>query len=218
MDILVKENISSYLITPKKPHFEFETIIQEKNMWPVAGIDEVGRGAIAGPVVVAAIILDPNNIPDDINDSKKMSQKKREELYEKIMSSAVVSIASASSQYIDQHNIHKATLDTMCRVVKNLPVIPQSVLIDGRSIPEHLPCQAFSIIKGDSISLSIAAASIIAKVTRDRFMKMAHKKYPEYGFDSHVGYPTVKHRQVIREKGPSRIHRMTFRPLHNLSI
>ncbi|MFV0256537.1 MAG: ribonuclease HII [Candidatus Liberibacter solanacearum] len=200
----------------EKPNFEFEIMVRQKQMWPVAGIDEVGRGALAGSVVVAAIILDPNNIPPGINDSKKIPQKKREYLYEKIINSAIVSIASAGNRYIDQHNIHKATLDTMYRAINNLKIAPRSVLIDGRSIPENLPCQAFSIIKGDSSSLSIAAASIVAKVTRDRLMKMAHKKYPDYGFDSHVGYPTVKHRQAIKEKGPSRIHRMSFRPLKDL--
>ncbi|ACT57549.1 ribonuclease HII [Candidatus Liberibacter asiaticus] len=203
---------------PERPHFELEAMVREKNMWPVAGIDEVGRGALAGPVVVAAIILDPNNIPFGINDSKKISHKKREELYEKITSSAIISISSASHQYIDKHNIHKATLDAIYHAVENLQVIPRSALIDGRSIPEDLPCQAFAVIKGDSISLSIAAASIIAKVTRDRLMRIAHKKYPDYGFDSHVGYPTAKHQQVIKEKGPSCIHRLTFRPLRNLSV
>ncbi|MEG8098869.1 ribonuclease HII [Candidatus Liberibacter brunswickensis] len=203
----------SDIIIPENPHFELELIMQKQNMFPVAGVDEVGRGAIAGPVVVAAVILNPNNIPVGINDSKKISHKRREELYGKIMNSSIISIAFASSRYIDKHNIHKATLDTMCLVVKNLQVIPRSVLIDGRSTPEDLPCKSFSIIKGDSVSLSIAAASIIAKVIRDRFMKTANARYPGYGFNTHVGYPTEKHRRAIIEKGPSCIHRMTFRPL-----
>ncbi|MBY7649617.1 MAG: ribonuclease HII [Candidatus Liberibacter europaeus] len=200
------------------PSFEFEINMEKKGLSPVAGLDEVGRGALAGPVVVAAVILNPDIIPLGIDDSKKLTPKKREKIYEEIINSAIVSIASADHQYIDNNNIHKATLDMMYNAIKKLTISPKSVLIDGRSIPKNLSCQSFAIVKGDSVSLSIAAASIIAKVTRDRIMRNAHKQYPYYGFDSHVGYPTAKHLQAIKENGPSRIHRMTFRPLKDLSI
>lgn len=200
------------------PNFGFELKLQQKNLWPVAGIDEVGRGALAGPVVVAAVILNPDKIPLGINDSKMLTQKKREKIYEEIIDTSIISIASADNIYIDQNNIHKATLDIMCNAVKKLDIFPKSVLIDGRSIPENLPCQSFAIVKGDTISLSIAAASIVAKVTRDRIMRFIHTIYPQYGFDSNVGYPTVKHLQSITENGPSRIHRMTFRPLKDMDV
>ncbi|MBA5724049.1 ribonuclease HII [Candidatus Liberibacter sp.] len=210
-----KEILDIVLLEKKKPSFEFEIMLQGKDLWPVAGIDEVGRGALAGPVVVAAIILNPERIPRDIDDSKKLTSQKREHLYEEIIKNSVVSIASLEHHYIDKHNIHKATLDAIQHAVNGLNIFPKAVLIDGRSIPDNLPCQAFAIIKGDSYSLSIAAASIVAKVTRDRIMKLAHNTYPEYGFNSHVGYPTKKHLQALKENGPSKIHRMTFRPLRD---
>ncbi|AHA27839.1 ribonuclease HII [Candidatus Liberibacter americanus] len=206
------------MIKGNHPNFEFELKLHQKNLWPIAGIDEVGRGALAGPIVVAAVILNPDKIPLGINDSKMLTQKKREKIYEEIIDSSIISIDYADNIYIDNNNIHKATLDIMCTAVKKLYILPKSVLIDGRSVPKNLPCQSFAIVKGDKISLSIAAASIVAKVTRDRIMREAHKIYPKYGFDSHVGYPTAKHLQAIKENGPSTIHRMSFRPLKYFNL
>ncbi|AGA64360.1 Ribonuclease HII [Liberibacter crescens BT-1] len=199
----------------KNPDFELEKQAKINNFWPVAGVDEVGRGALAGPVVVAAVILNPERIPSGINDSKRLTHKKRETLYEEICKDSIVAIALSEHDQIDQSNIRKATLDAMHRAILGLAIQPKIALIDGRDIPEGLPCPALTVIKGDSHSLSIAAASIIAKVTRDQIMKCADLEYPGYGFDIHVGYPTSKHLEILKKKGPSQIHRMTFRPLLN---
>jgi len=195
------------------PDFTFETDAKRRGLWPVAGSDEVGRGPLAGPVVAAAVILDPDNIPTGLNDSKKLSARKRALLFEAICASAEVSIASSSAQHIDRGNILKASLDAMRRAVTALSRKPALVLTDGRDIPPGIACPAQAIIKGDARSLSIAAASIVAKVTRDRMMENAASVYPAYGFDGHAGYGTARHRQTIAEDGPCPLHRMSFRPM-----
>ncbi|PHZ86202.1 ribonuclease HII [Paremcibacter congregatus] len=183
----------------------------------VCGVDEVGRGPWAGPVTTAAVILNPANIPDGLNDSKKLSAKKREKLYPLIMESAQVGFGEASPQEIDDLNILQATHLAMQRAVANLPRRPDHALIDGNRLPE-LDCPASFVIKGDNISLSIAAASIIAKVRRDFFMAEIAKIYPEYGWESNAGYGTRQHIEALSLVGPSRFHRMSFAPIQKILL
>ncbi len=179
----------------------------------VAGADEAGRGPLAGPVVAAAVILDPDNIPDGLDDSKKLTAAKRQKLFELILASADVAIASSGANHIDRSDIRKASLDAMRRALNSLTQPPQFALIDGRDVPAGLACPARAVIKGDARSVSIAAASIIAKVTRDRMMERAANEFPAYGFERHAGYATQAHRQAIIDHGACPLHRMSFRPL-----
>lgn len=177
----------------------------------LCGIDEVGRGPLAGPVYAAAVIL-----PSDVdilylNDSKKLSEKKREELYDVIMEKAVaVGIGSSTHERIDEINILQATYEAMTKAVQALPVKPAALLIDAVHIPQLEQYKQISIIKGDAKSVSIAAASIIAKVTRDRVMKELSEEFPEYGFDSNKGYGSQQHIEALKKYGPCRIHRRSF--------
>ena len=198
---------------PLVPDFRLELIAQKAGHWPVAGTDEAGRGPLAGPVVAAAVILDPDNIPDGLNDSKQLTAAQRAVLFEAIMATAEVSIAASGPRHIDERNILRASLDAMRRAVAGLAVTPAYVLTDGRDVPQGLCCPGQAVIKGDSRSVSIAAASIIAKVTRDRMMNRAHDVFPHYGFNNHAGYATRQHRAGIEEHGPCLLHRMSFRPL-----
>ena len=182
----------------------------------VAGADEAGRGPLAGPVVAAAVILDPDNIPPGLNDSKKLSAAQRNALYSEILATALVSIASSSARRIDDTDILKASLDAMRRAACSLAIRPDFLLVDGRDVPPGLHCPGKAVVKGDSRSLSIAAASIIAKVTRDRMMEQASTLYSSYGFEIHAGYATSFHREQIATYGPCPLHRMTFRPLATL--
>ena len=178
----------------------------------VAGVDEVGRGALAGPVVAAAVILDLADVPEGINDSKKLTRRHRERLAVEIERRAVAfSIARIEHFEIDQINIHRASLLAMGRAIKGLRPPPDYVLIDGRHKVPHLECPQLTIIKGDCISVSVAAASIVAKVARDRWMREYDEEYPGYNFGSHVGYNTRTHQQAICKLGPSAIHRLSFR-------
>jgi Ribonuclease HII len=199
-------------ILPEGPDFSFETRLRARGIWPVAGTDEAGRGPLAGPVVAAAVILDPDNIPEGLNDSKKLTAARREELFVEILARATVSIASASAELIDRLDIRKASLDAMRRAVAGLPVRAAHVLADGRDIPPGLPCGADALVQGDGRSCSIAAASIVAKVSRDRMMARAANVFPAYGFESHAGYATVTHRSAIVAHGPCLLHRMSFSP------
>lgn len=199
--------------TVEGPDFSFETAARRAGLWPVAGTDEAGRGPLAGPVVAAAVILDPDTIPDGLNDSKQLSVSRREELFDIILGCAIVSIASSAACRIDGTDIRKASLDAMRRAVAGLSLAPALVLADGRDIPPGLTCQGRAVIKGDARSLSIAAASIIAKVARDRMMIRADLVFPAYGFAAHAGYATARHRSAIDSHGPCSLHRMTFRPL-----
>jgi ribonuclease HII len=186
----------------------------------IAGIDEAGRGPLAGPVVSAAVILPPDCSIPGINDSKKLSEKQRDSLYPQIIKSALaVSTGLASPEEIDRINILKAALLSMKRAVNNLSgshgtIIPEYLLIDGKFTID-MPIKQTAIIKGDSKSISIAAASIIAKVTRDAIMKELHKQYPEYNFKQHKGYPTKAHKEAIRKYGHSPVHRMSFKGVIN---
>jgi ribonuclease HII len=198
---------------PEGPDFVMESAARKRGVWPVAGTDEAGRGPLAGPVVAAAVVLDPDNIPDGLNDSKQLSAARREALFALIMQTATVSVASSSSRRIDVIDIRKASLDAMRRAVAGLGVVPRLVLADGRDVPPGLCCEGQAVIKGDARSLSIAAASIVAKVMRDRMMARAEATFPGYGFAVHAGYATEIHRRAIESIGPCRLHRMSFRPL-----
>jgi len=180
---------------------------------PVAGVDEAGRGPLAGPVVAAAVVLDGRAVPPGLDDSKKLTAGRREDLFALILASADVAIATAGPGHIDRSDIRKASLDAMRRALDALPRRPHFALIDGRDVPDALCCPARAVIKGDARSLSIAAASIVAKVTRDRMMRHAATCFAAYGFDRHAGYGTAAHRRAIVENGPCPLHRMSFRPL-----
>lgn len=195
------------------PDFRHEQFRMDEGFTYVAGLDEAGRGPLAGPVVAACVILDPDKIPAGLNDSKKLTARIRTRLHDEILASGLVSVASASAAEIDRTDIRAASLDSMRRAAAALEIYPDFALIDGRDVPSGLVCPAQSLIKGDARSLSIAAASIIAKVTRDRMMARAALAYPGYGFETHMGYGTAVHRAAIERLGPCAIHRMSFRPL-----
>lgn len=182
----------------------------------VCGVDEVGRGPLAGPVVAAAVILDPERIPVGLNDSKKLTEKKREELFERIADVAVaVSIAEASVEEIDEINILQASLLAMRRAVAGLEPKASSALVDGNKDPGFgIPTR--TLVKGDARSLSIAASSIIAKVFRDRLMKKLALEYPEYGWDKNAGYGVPKHLAALRLVGATRYHRRSFSPIRDI--
>ncbi len=193
------------------PSIEFE----RKFSYPLAGVDEVGRGTLAGPVVAAAVILDYNNIPEGIKDSKKIVKRKREQICKDILSSSITSIGLATSGEIDKINILKASLLAMKRAIEDLKKKPNIVLIDGSYTPE-ISIQSKSIIKGDNKSISIAAASIVAKVYRDNLMTEYSKKYPGYLWEKNSGYGTKEHLEAIKKLGVTPIHRTSFKPIHNI--
>lgn len=201
---------------PDGPNFLFEERLATMGHWPVAGVDEAGRGPLAGPVVAAAVILDVDNIPRGINDSKKLSASKREAIFEQIMLTSLVAWSASPAKEIDEINIRQATLSAMVRSVRSLPVMAKHVLVDGRDVPESISDIGEALIKGDARSLSIAAASIIAKVIRDRMMVQAAIDYPGYGFAKHKGYGTKAHREVIHSLGPCPLHRKSFEPVKSL--
>ncbi|MDK4722278.1 MULTISPECIES: ribonuclease HII [Rhizobium] len=203
---------------PLVPTFELELIARRAGHWPVAGADEVGRGPLAGPVVAAAVILDPERIPNGLNDSKQLTAARREELFVEILATATISIASSSATRIDTTDIRKASLDAMRRAICGLAVPASYVLTDGLDVPAGLACPGKAVVKGDARSFSIAAASIVAKVTRDRMMARAGVVFPAYGFAAHAGYGTPQHRAGIEQHGPCSLHRMSFRPLKKEAV
>jgi len=197
-----------------KPNF----VLEADCIWPVAGVDEVGRGPLAGPVLAAAVILNPTSIPDGLADSKVLTRSNREFLDIALRKSgAHISLGAASVPEIDKLNILSATLLAMKRAIMSLRISPGSVLVDGTQAPA-LPCQTSTVIGGDSRSLSIAAASIIAKVARDRLMSRLSHRYPIYGWNKNAGYATAAHRTVLKKYGPTPHHRMSFAPLRNHDI
>lgn len=190
--------------------YEFEYEKQKLGYKYICGVDEAGRGPLAGPVFAAAVILPLDYEIDGINDSKKLSEKKREQLFDEIIEHAVAySIQSCDNKIIDEINILQATMLAMKNSVENLSIKPEMVYIDGNRLPA-LNVPAEYVIKGDAKSANIAAASILAKVSRDRFMKEMDAQYPEYCFSKHKGYPTKLHYEKIREYGASDIHRISF--------
>lgn len=189
---------------------EYENQANAKGYSIVCGVDEAGRGPLAGPVYAAAVILPDGHVVDGVNDSKKISEKKRELLFDKIIDECVCySVGVATQQEIDDINILQATFLAMRRAVEGLSVKPEIALIDGNKKP-GLDIPEWDIVKGDAKSASIAAASIIAKVSRDRYMLEMAEKYPEYQFDKHKGYGTKLHYEMIEKYGVSPIHRKTF--------
>jgi ribonuclease HII len=194
------------------PHFDFEREAFACGHRWVAGVDEVGRGPLAGPVGVAAVILDPDDLPEGLDDSKVLPAPVRESLCEIIFAKALsVSIVFASVEEIDAFNIRGAALRAMARAVAALSLRPDLALIDGRDAPDGLICPARPIIDGDALSMSIAAASIVAKTTRDALMRNLGRDFPAYGFADHVGYATAGHRRALKLSGPSLYHRRSFR-------
>lgn len=191
-----------------RPNLRFEKAENGR----ICGVDEAGRGPLAGPVVAAAVILCPNTKVYGLNDSKLLSQDQRERLLNAILSVCDVGIGIAEPQEIDARNILQASMLAMQRAVSELSVSPDVALIDGNRAPD-IPCKTVTIIKGDSKSRSIAAASIVAKVTRDRLMQMADARYPQYGFSKHKGYPTQFHRERLAKIGPCPIHRYSYAPV-----
>lgn len=179
----------------------------------IAGVDEAGRGPLAGPVVAAAVVLDWSRVPVGLNDSKKLGEARRERLFEDILAHHGVAIALSSVARIDATDIRAATLDAMRRAVRGLAVAPDHVLIDGLDVPPDLPCPGTAVTKGDARSLSIAAASIVAKVLRDRLMVQAGAVHPGYGFEKHKGYGVVTHMAALDGLGASPIHRRSFAPV-----
>jgi ribonuclease HII len=182
---------------------------------PIAGIDEVGRGPLAGPVIAAAVILDRKNIPEGINDSKKIPKAKRILLAEKIKENSIYAYGAASEIEIDEINILQASLLAMKRASDGLSIVPKTTLIDGNFKPD-IKNNTISIIKGDSKSVSIAAASILAKVYRDEIMLKYSKQFPEYGFQTNSGYGTKEHLSALKNYGITPIHRKSFKPVHNI--
>lgn len=182
----------------------------------IAGVDEAGRGPLAGPVIAAAVILNPATPILGLTDSKRLSAKQREALFEQIQSQSLAwAIGRAEVHEIDTLNILQASLLAMQRAVAQLPIKPQRVLVDGNKSPEF-PCASEAIIKGDLTIPAISAASILAKVTRDREMLILDQQYPGYGFAIHKGYPTKAHLTALQSLGISRIHRLSFKPVKQL--
>ena len=198
------------------PSFAFEEAAIGRGLLRVAGTDEVGRGPLAGPVVAAAVILDPNDIPPGLNDSKMLSAKRRATLAQAVMERALVGIGAATVAEIEQENILRASHIAMVRAIAALPVTPDHVLIDGNMIPRGLNISAETIVKGDARSLSIAAASIVAKIRRDQVMVDLAQQHPEYGWETNAGYPTKSHTFALHKFGPTPHHRRTFKPVHNM--
>ncbi len=196
-----------------RPTFELEAAEIELGHGPVAGVDEAGRGPWAGPVVAAAVILDPHAIPVGIDDSKALDEDGREVIYRRILDSgAAIGVGIADVDRIDRDNILAATLWAMTEAVNSLPRRPMLALIDGNKSP-RLHCETRAIVKGDAKCLSISAASIVAKVTRDRIMIAMDKTHPGYGFARHKGYGTPEHKDALARLGVCAIHRRSFRPI-----
>lgn len=194
------------------PTFRRERALMKRGVWPVAGCDEAGRGPLAGPVVAAAVILDPKRIPKGIDDSKRLSRERREELFEEICATALVSVSFAPPSRIDRDNILRASLWALARAVHALPELPKYVFVDGRDRLET-SCDCEAVIGGDGIVLSIAAASIVAKVSRDRLMCRLALEHPGYGFESHMGYGVPAHLAALDRLGPTIHHRRFFAPV-----
>lgn len=202
-------------MTPR-PDFSHETAALALGHARVAGVDEAGRGPLAGPVLAAAVRLDPARVPEGLNDSKALSAAARERLYPRILAAAEVGVGEASVAEIDAMNILAAAHLAMCRALAALPLPADFALIDGNLLPKGLDCPARPLVKGDALCLSIAAASIVAKVTRDRIMVDLAQQHPGYGWEKNKGYPSAAHLSALRNLGPTPHHRRSFAPVHKI--
>lgn len=198
------------------PDYTLEESALLRGATSVCGVDEVGRGPLAGPVMAAAVILDPANIPAGLNDSKKLTAKRREALYDQILEAAIVGVGEASVEEIDEINILQASHLAMVRAIQNLSQQPDFALIDGNLLPKALVIPAEAVIKGDAKSVSISAASIVAKTRRDRLMLSLSQQFPGYGWEKNQGYPTKQHQESIHKLGITPHHRRSFKPIHNI--
>ena len=199
---------------PERPTFGRERRAMARGLLPVAGCDEAGRGPLAGPVVAAAVILDPQRVPRGLNDSKRLMPEEREALFEKILATAQVAVAFGSTARIDRDNIRQASLWALARAVAALPTMPRLVFVDGCDrivVPAECECRA--VIGGDGLVASVAAASIVAKVTRDRLMIRLGAAHPGYGFERHMGYSVPEHFSALARLGPTPHHRRSFAPV-----
>lgn len=193
------------------PDYEFEKAAVNSGFSCICGVDEAGRGPLAGPVCAAAVILPEGAVIEGLDDSKKLTEKKREKLYDIIKQTAVAySVAYGTLEEIENVNILEATYLAMNRAIEGLSVKPDFALIDGNRVPRGIKIPCETIVKGDSKSMSVAAASVLAKVTRDHLMLEYDKKYPEYNFKKHKGYGTKEHTELIKQYGPCEIHRLSF--------
>jgi len=199
-----------------QPDYSLEREAQRQGFIRIAGVDEVGRGPLAGPVTAAAVILNPDDYPDTLNDSKALSARRRETLAAELEQSAAISIAHASVAEIDEHNILRASHIAMLRAVAGLPEQPDFLLIDGNLLPNGLTLPARAVVKGDARSVSIAAASIVAKICRDRIMVDLAQQHPGYGWETNAGYPSKSHRLALQNLGVTPHHRRSFKPVHNI--
>jgi ribonuclease HII len=199
--------------------FRRERRLLKAHIWPVAGVDEAGRGPLAGPVVAAAVILDPARLPRGVDDSKALSPARREALAEAIMERALAcAVASCTVEEIARLNIRGAALCAMAKALAALPLVPAHALFDGRDLAPGWRGRGEAIIDGDALCASIAAASILAKTARDRMMAQIARDYPAYGFDKHMGYGTAAHRAAIEAHGPCPHHRMGFGMLAQMRL
>jgi len=203
-------------MTQNVPDDSFEAAARHRGAFCIAGVDEVGRGPLAGPVTACAVRLLPGRVPPGLNDSKALTARRREGLFDVIMDMAEVSIAHASVVEIDEMNILRASHLAMVRALQGLPTPPDYALIDGNLMPRDMPCAGEPIVKGDGLSISIAAASIVAKVTRDRIMVVLAQQHPGYGWDRNAGYPTKEHQLALLNLGVTAHHRRSFKPVHNI--
>lgn len=196
---------------PSEVNYRRERKLLRSGVWPVAGVDEAGRGPLAGPVAAAAVILNPARLPRGVGDSKQLTAAAREAAYEEILAKALaVGVGFSPAVEIDRINIRQATFAAMCRALHALSHRAAHALVDGSDLPPNFHCPGETIVGGDAQSLSIAAASIVAKVTRDRLMRRLHATYPQYGFSDHMGYATRAHREAIRLHGRCALHRASF--------
>ncbi len=198
------------------PDFSFEQAALDRGVIRVAGVDEVGRGPLAGPVTAVAVVLDPANIPAGLNDSKKLRAPQRAALAEWLMSNCDWAVAHVTVEDIDRLNILNASHLAMCRAVAGLREVPGHVLVDGNRLPRDLTLSSEAVVKGDARCVTIAAASIIAKVLRDRIMVDLAQQHPGYGWEVNAGYPTPTHKRALLDLGVTPHHRRSFRPVHNI--
>jgi ribonuclease HII len=195
----------------------YERALHDQGFLRVAGADEAGRGALAGPLVAAAVVLPSGFDPDGIDDSKALTANQRETAYERIVAAAAYSVAKAEPAAIDRRGLHRSNIFLLRRCIRALDPVPEYALTDGFPVP-RMPCPSLAIKKGDAVAVSVAAASIVAKVTRDRIMKRMHRRYPEFGFDHNKGYGTPEHLEVLDRLGPTPIHRLSFACVGQVSL